>query len=110
MEILPGQIATYETRRESNEKVDKKKKYEQIIYILSRFDKLTAREVANQMFKLGYTKSNHRDEAAPRLTELCRMGIVEPLDETKYDEETNRNVTLYRLIIEPKQMEMRDFI
>lgn len=111
METLPGQIVTYETRRESNEKVDKKKKYEQIKYLLSRFPEgLTAKELSEQAFKLHYTRSNHRDEYAPRLTELSQKGVIGLLDNPKWDDESKRWVTVYILKGESKQMTIGDFI
>lgn len=105
---LPSQVVTYETRRESHDKVNKKKKYEQIIYILSRFPQgLTAKEIAVQAYKLGYSRSDHRDEYAPRLTELSKIGVVEPFEKVtcKY---TGNKVSIYRLIKEPRQLNIFD--
>lgn len=101
---LPGSIVTFETRSESNEKVDRKKRYEQILYILSRFPNgLTAKQVAVQMKKLGYTGSDDRNCSAPRLNELSHMGKVEPIGKVKC-EYTGTKVSVYRLRKESEQL------
>ena len=110
-ETLPGQIVTYETRREAYDSVDKEKRYKQIEYILSRFPEgLTAKEVAVQMKALGYTPTDERNFSSPRLNELMKIRRVEPLDKKKRCEYTGKSVTVFRLVVEPKQMEMRDFL
>lgn len=45
----PGVVTTFETRGESNEKVDKKKRYSQILEILEEKGSLTAKEIAVEM-------------------------------------------------------------
>ena len=73
---LPGEMTSFETRRESYDTVDKRKRYTQIKEILLNND-LTAKEVAVEMYKKGYTPTDERNFAGPRLTELCEMGQVE---------------------------------
>lgn len=109
--VLPGQIVTFETRRESYDSVDKEKRYKQIEYILSRFPEgLTAKEIAVQMKALGYTPTDERNFASPRLNELMKIGRVEPLNKKKKCEYTGKSVSVFRLIGEPKQMTIEDFI
>lgn len=109
--VLPGQIITYETRRESYDSVDKEKRYKQIEYILSRFlEGLTAKEIAVQMKQLGYTPTDERNFASPRLTEMMYLGRVKPLDKKRKCKYTNKMVTVYVLVGEPKQMEIQDFL
>ena len=60
---------------------------------------MTAREVAIELFKRGYTTTTDRNSAAPRLTELVDKCEVE-IAGKKYDEQTGRNVATYRIIAE----------
>ena len=73
---IPGEITTFETRHEANEIVDKEKRYNQIIEILSGGNQLTAKEIAVEMHQRGYIPTDERNFAAPRLTELSYNGIV----------------------------------
>ncbi len=91
-------MITYETRHDSHEKVNKEKRYMQIKSVLGNRE-LTAREVAYELFRRGYTSSIDRNNAAPRLTELvdrCEVMIAGK----KFDNQTNRNVATYKLIAE----------
>lgn len=58
---------------------------------------MTAREIAMELFKKGYTTSTDRNNAAPRLTEMVDRCEVE-IAGKKYDEQTGRNVATYRII------------
>ena len=95
---LPGQIITFEARAEANEVVDRQTRYQQIIYVYKCCNDfgLTVRECAMLMFLKKYTRSEHRQEIAPRITELRAMGILEEDGKTK-DIDTNRNVTVFKL-------------
>ena len=93
----PGEITTFDTRAESNETVNREKRYKQIIEILGEnLFGMTAKEVAVQMKKRGYTVTDERNYSAPRLTELSRKGVVEPYGKTicRY---TGKKVAVYRL-------------
>ena len=97
-ESLPGDIVTFTTRGDSNESVDKEKRYKQIIGIMSKHNRpLTAKEIAVFMHRKGYTPTAERNFAAPRLTELSQKGVVEPCGKTKclY---TGKTVAVYHLI------------
>ena len=77
-EISPGVIPTYETRRASYETVDKAKRYQQILEIMNEMDKpLTAKEIAVELYKRGYSYSDERNVSSPRLTEMLKMGVVD---------------------------------
>lgn len=77
-EVRPGVVPTFETRRESYETVDKQKKYQQIIEIMQDVDKpLTAKEIAVEMKKRGYSSTDERNVSAPRITELLEKGILD---------------------------------
>ena len=95
---LPGKIITFETRGEPHEQVNKRLRYKQIIYLYQCCDDmgLTVRECAMLMYLKKFTHSEHRQEIAPRITELRQMGILKEAGKTK-DVETHRNVAVFRL-------------
>lgn len=88
---------TEETRRESHELVDKDTLYKHIIDTLQGGVKLTAREIAEVLYKKGLPVYPVRQSVAPRLTELAKYGIVKA-DGKKYDSATKRHVATYRLV------------
>lgn len=95
---IPGNVITFETRNESHEKVDKRKRYSEIKYILSKYPEgLTAKQIAIQMKNLGFTDNEDRNNAAPRLTELSIGGVVEPVGKTKC-KYSGKMVSVYKLI------------
>ena len=72
-ERMYGTNPMMENRRESNEKVDRK------------------------VMKIkGYTNNDDRNNAAPRLTELCISGEVEPVGKKKC-QYTGKMVTVYEV-------------
>lgn len=90
-----GEYTPYDTRAEANETVDRQVRYRQIIEIL-REGPATAKETAVKMHEKGYTGSDDRNHAAPRLTELSERGVVEPVGSTKC-KYTGKTVTVYAL-------------
>lgn len=99
-----GEIPMLETRGEALEKVDKKKRYSQIIECLLEARKghlkgLTAKECAVMMMKKGYVPTSERNFTAPRLNEMMNDGVVEPIGKVEC-EYTHRPVTVYALIKE----------
>lgn len=95
IERLAGEIPTYETRADANEKVDREKRYTQIVECLKDSD-MTAKEVAVAMMVKGYIPTSERNFTAPRLTELSRKGVVEPIGKKKCGY-TGHMVTVYSL-------------
>lgn len=89
-------MITYETRSESYEKVDKQKRYSQILEILQGGKEMTAKEIAVEMCNRGYIPNNERNFTAPRLTELSIKGIVEPIGKQKC-EYTGKSVSVYKV-------------
>ena len=88
-------ILTFMNRRESNEKMKEEKPilYTKVLAILSEGESLTAHEIAKRIHRRGT-----RQDIQPRLNELRdKYGFIEE-DGKKYDLETNRNVTAYKLI------------
>lgn len=69
-------ITTLQTRRESNEKVNKKVREQQVLEILSDGIERTAREVAFEMCERGFTNTVERNNASPRLTDLLEQRKV----------------------------------
>lgn len=91
-----GTIPTLETRSESNETIDKKKRYKQIIEVL-KGKQMTAKEIAVEMCNRGYIPTSERNFTAPRLTELSKNGIVEPCGKQRCSY-TGKTVAVYRLL------------
>lgn len=86
-----------ETRRESELQVDKKRRYNEILQILQDFKQpLSAKEISVEMKHRGYTPTDERNFASPRLTELVRTGIVEVMDK-KLCTYTHKKVGTFRL-------------
>ena len=101
----PGEMTTLDTRGEAHEQVDKQKRYKQIIEIMEAREILagptyrhtmTAKEIAVAMCKTGYIPTDERNFTAPRLTEMCKQGVVEPAGKVKCIY-TGRKVTAYKL-------------
>ena len=88
-------MTTFETRRESNESVDREKRYEQILNIL-KGKTMTAKEVAVEMNRRGFVPTSERNFAAPRLTELVKRGMVNVVGK-KTCEYTSKKVAQYQL-------------
>ena len=76
-----GEDTSLLTRSEANDLVDKQKRYKQIMGIL--VEPMTAKEVAVEMHRLGLIPTTERNFSAPRLTEMSRMGMVEPVGKKK---------------------------
>lgn len=88
---------TDQNRRESLDKLDRKRMYGLIITALHNKEKgLTAREAAIILYNQGMIISNERQATQPRLTELVDKGVVKVIGKRK-DEITNRNVAVYAL-------------
>ena len=87
-------MITHETRQMSFIDIKKKKKI-RYIQILNRLDKpKTAKELAVELFELGYVPGTERNYTAPRLTELEKMGYVKAIDKKKC-EYTGKTVAVY---------------
>ena len=100
-ERMIGEFTTLETRSESFEKVDKQKRYSQIIECLYEAEKshergLTAKECAVMMCQKGYIPTSERNFTAPRMTELSQNGIIEPIGK-KVCGYTGKKVAVYAL-------------
>ena len=95
-----GEMPTLETRREANEKVDRRKRCSQIVECLMESKiPLTAKEIAVIMMKKGYIPTSERNFTAPRLTEMGQEGIVEPVGKVTC-EYTGHKVTVWKLLKE----------
>lgn len=91
-------MITKETRKEAHETVDKQKRRQQIIEILSESDGMTAKEVAVIMHRKRLIPTSERNFTAPRLTELAEQGIVKVVGK-KRCRYTNKTVAVYRLAV-----------
>ncbi len=99
MEVVkrrPGEDPRKEARAESHETVNKERRYAQIIECLNERGDSTAKEIAVWMQLCGMIPTSERNFTAPRLTELCEKGVVEPVGRKRcwY---TGKNVTVYGL-------------
>lgn len=93
-----GEYTTLETRAEANEKVNRQARYNQITAVLTDHicEPMTAKEIAQEMYKKGQIPTNERNFVAPRATELCKAGIIEPVGK-KICKWTGKKVTAYAL-------------
>ena len=81
----PGEIPTIETRAEADAQVNRALRYKQIMECLREFGDvgLTAKECAVAMMRKGYIPTSERNFTAPRLTEMTKKGMVEPIGKKK---------------------------
>lgn len=93
---LPGELTTLDNRADSDEKVNRAKRYQQILEILEDFKMATAKEIAVEMKKRGYARTDERNLTAPRLTEMLSDGRVDVCGKI-YDTNTNRHVTVFEI-------------
>lgn len=94
---LAGEYTTHETRALSHEKVDKQKRYSQIVECLIEGKELTAKECAVMMMQKGYIPTSERNYVSPRMTELGKKGIVEPVGK-KVCSYTGKKVAVWALV------------
>lgn len=94
---LAGEYVTHETRALSHEKVDKQKRYSQIVECLIEGRELTAKECAVMMMQKGYIPTSERNYVSPRMTELGKKGIVEPIGK-KVCSYTGKKVAVWALV------------
>ncbi len=93
----PGEMTTLETRAEAYETVDKKKRYKEIIEILTDSNEpMSAKEISVEMYKRGYTPTSERNFASPRITELLRNGTLDVIGKKKCNF-TGKTVSVYEL-------------
>lgn len=92
---LPGQIVSHDTRAESNETVDRQRRYQQILEYFRKEQLGTAKQIAVWMMRMGYAPTSERNLTAPRLTELRDRGDLEEIGKTRC-EYTGKMVTVYR--------------
>lgn len=91
---------TKQTRKESFEKIQLKKKCK-MIYEQLGSGEYTARELATKMYNTKdkdgnrLLKTTARQEVAPRLTELVDLDLVEVIKK-KYDKESGCSVAVYK--------------
>ena len=93
---MAGTFTTLETMHDSHETVDKQKRYAQIFECFSEHPEMTAKECAVEMQRKGYIPTSERNFVSPRLTELGRKGIVEPIGK-KRCEYTGKTVSVWSM-------------
>lgn len=88
-------MITKTTRQMSFEDIQDKTKI-RYIQILNRLDEpKTAKELAVELFELGFIPSTERNYTAPRLTELEKMGFIKVIDKKKC-KYTGKTVAIYQ--------------
>ena len=92
---LWGSNPMIENQLESLEKVDLNKRYKQILEVMGK-KKLTFREIAEEMYKKGYTPSIETTYSQPRVSELVRKGLIEPVGKTKSNV-SGKMVTVFKV-------------
>lgn len=90
----PGEDPRLETRAEANETVDRQIRYRQIMDCLEERGPSTAKQAAVWLCLTGQATTSERNLTAPRLTEMCRKGMVEPIGKTVCAY-TGKTVTVY---------------
>lgn len=89
-------IECEETRREANEKVDKKARENQVLEILSDKQERTARQVAYEMMQRGFINNAERNNASPRLTSLLEDRKVIVVGK-EIDKITGKKVAVFKI-------------
>jgi hypothetical protein len=92
-EIKYGSNPMLENRREANETVSRNKRYFQILEVL-KGKEMTFRDIAFAMYEKGYTPSPETTFSQPRVTELVRKGMIEPVGKVKSNF-TGKKVTVF---------------
>lgn len=92
--MKPGEYIPFETRAEANEKVDKQRRYMQILKTLGDKE-MTAKEIAVQMCNKGYIPTTERNFTAPRLSELQDRAVVEVIGKKRCSY-TGKTVSIYK--------------
>lgn len=77
-------------------------RHKQILEILKNKE-LTTREMAQELYKRGYTNTADVNNTRPRITELEDLGSV-ITDKTKKCDVTNKEVAVYRETTETEKM------
>ena len=102
---------THETRRESYHAVleNLTERQKAVLQVLRERGELTAQETAAELHRRGLTPTDERNFAAPRLTELCEMGLVQAVGKKKCYK-TGRNVTVWSAAKSETDAEMRTWL
>ena len=95
-----GEHTTIECRHDSHEVTDKQRRRREILFIMQdeagNNRVMTAMEISNELLTHGFVDRLDRNNAAPRLTEMCKDGIIDTVGKKK-DMWTGRMVTCYQI-------------
>lgn len=95
-----GESTTLECRSDSHEKLDKARRRREILFIMKDVSGnnriMTAMEVASELHIHGFVSRLDRNNAAPRLTEMCQDGTIDVVGKKK-DQWTGKMVTCYQI-------------
>lgn len=95
-----GELTSIECRHDSHEATDKQRRRREILFVMQDASGhnliMTAMEISNELLKHGFVDRLDRNNAAPRLTEMCKDGTVDVVGKKK-DKWTGRMVTCYQI-------------
>lgn len=91
-----GELTTLDCRAEAEESVDKALRQKQVVEILEQGGEMSAKEIAVEMMNRGYVPTSERNWSSPRITELCRKGIIEPVGRKKC-QYSGKSVTVFAI-------------
>ena len=91
-----GELTTLECRAEAEESIDKALRQKQVVEILEQGGEMSAKEIAVEMMNRGYVPTSERNWSSPRITELCRKGIIEPVGRKKC-QYSGKSVTVFAI-------------
>ena len=91
-----GELTTLECKAEAEESVDKALRQKQVVEILEQGGEMSAKEIAVEMMNRGYVPTSERNWSSPRITELCRKGIIEPVGRKKC-QYSGKSVTVFAI-------------
>lgn len=95
---------TFMTRHKSYEDMKEhlSERHKQVLEILHEKE-MTTREIAQELYKRGYTNTSDVNNARPRVTELEGLGFV-TTDKSRKCSVTNKEVAVYRETTEIEKM------
>ena len=97
-ERLPGESITLHCRKVAYEEVDRETLRNEIINVMKdKKEPMSVKEVSVEMFKRNLIPTDERQAVAPRMTELSKMGIIEPCGSKKKCEYSKIMVSVFRL-------------
>ena len=97
-ERLPGEAITLQCKKEAYEQVDKETIRNEILNVMKdKKEPMSVKEVSVEMFKRHLIPNDERQACAPRMTELSKMGLIEPCGAKKKCSHSKIMVSVYKI-------------